>query len=97
MSAPDEVRGTTTAVKPASRLRTDPIDLEIFAKQFAAIAEQMAITVAKTSHTTFVRETQDFGAAMATVEGAFFAYPRTLGASTLLGLPFADCIDAIEH
>jgi N-methylhydantoinase B len=80
-----------------SPLRTDPIELEIFAKQFAAIAEQMAITVAKTSHTTFVRETQDFGAALATTGGSFFAYPRTLGASTLLGLPFADCIDAIDH
>jgi len=33
---------------PAARLRTDPIEIEIFAKQFAAIAEQMAITVAKT-------------------------------------------------
>jgi len=80
-----------------SALATDPIELEIFAKQFAAIAEQMAITIAKTSHTTFVRETQDFGAAMATTGGSFFAYPRTLGASTLLGLPFSDCIDAIEH
>ena len=78
-------------------IRTDPIELEIFAKQFAAIAEQMAITVAKTSHTTFVRETQDFGAALATTTGTFFAYPRTLGASTLLGLPFADCINAIER
>jgi N-methylhydantoinase B len=81
----------------ASRIRTDPIELEIFAKQFAAIAEQMAITVAKTSHTTFVRETQDFGAALATTSGVFFAYPRTLGASTLLGLPFADCINAVER
>ena len=80
-----------------STIRTDPIELEIFSKLFAAIAEQMAITIAKTSHTTFVRETQDFGAAMATTGGTFFAYPRTLGASTLLGLPFADCIDAIEH
>ena len=80
-----------------STIRTDPIELEIFCKQFAAIAEQMAITIAKTSHTTFVRETQDFGAAMATTGGTFFAYPRTLGASTLLGLPFADCINAIER
>lgn len=79
-----------------SGIRTDLIELEIFAKIFAAIAEQMGITIAKTSHTTFVRETQDFGAALATTSGWFFAYPRTLGSSTLLGLPFADCIEAIK-
>jgi N-methylhydantoinase B len=90
-------QGTLVADQMTSTIRTDPIELEIFAKQFAAIAEQMAITIAKTSHTTFVRETQDFGAAMATTGGSFFAYPRTLGASTLLGLPFADCINAIER
>jgi N-methylhydantoinase B len=78
------------------QIETDPIELEIFAKIFAAIAEQMAITVAKTAHTTFVRETQDFATALATTDGYFFAYPRTLGASTLLGLPFADCIEAID-
>ena len=56
----------------------------------------MAITVAKTSHTTFVRETQDFATALATVGGYFYAYPRSLGSSTLLGLPFADCINAVN-
>ena len=79
-----------------ARIRTDFIELEIFAKIFSAIAEQMAITVAKTSHTTFVRETQDFATALATVGGYFYAYPRSLGSSTLLGLPFADCINAVN-
>ena len=79
-----------------TRIRTDFIELEIFAKIFSAIAEQMAITVAKTSHTTFVRETQDFATALATVGGYFYAYPRSLGSSTLLGLPFADCINAVK-
>ena len=79
-----------------SRIRTDFIELEIFAKIFSAIAEQMAITVAKTSHTTFVRETQDFATALATVGGYFYAYPRSLGSSTLLGLPFVDCINAVK-
>lgn len=78
-----------------ARIRTDFIELEIFAKIFSAIAEQMAITVAKTSHTTFVRETQDFATALATDTGYFYAYPRSLGSSTLLGLPFADCINAV--
>lgn len=76
-------------------LKTDPIELEIFGKIFGAIAEQMAVAVGRTAHTTFVRETQDFATALATVHGSFFAFPRSLGASTLLGLPFADCIEAI--
>lgn len=80
-----------------SRIRTDFIELEIFAKIFSAIAEQMATTVAKTSHTTFVRETQDFATALATAGGYFYAYPRSLGSSTLLGLPFVDCINALKE
>jgi N-methylhydantoinase B len=83
--------------KQHARIRSDLIELEIFAKIFAAIAEQMAVTVAKTSHTTFVRETQDFATALATVGGYFYAYPRSLGSSTLLGLPFADCINAVQN
>ena len=79
-----------------ARIRTDFIELEIFAKIFSAIAEQMAVTVAKTSHTTFIRETQDFATALATVGGYFYAYPRSLGSSTLLGLPFSDCINAVK-
>lgn len=78
-------------------LSTDAIEIEVFAKMFGAIVEQMGVTLARTAHTTFVRETQDFGVALATVNGEFFAYPRTLGASVLLGLPFADCIRAIPE
>ena len=78
-------------------MQTDPIELEVFGKVFGALAEQMGLTIVRTAHTTFVRETQDFGAALATRDGWFFAYPRTLGASTLLGLPFADVIAAIDN
>jgi N-methylhydantoinase B len=78
-------------------MKTDSIELEVFGKIFGALAEQMGFTIVRTAHTTFVRETQDFGVALATTDGWFFAYPRTLGASTLLGLPFADCIRAIDR
>lgn len=77
-------------------LRTDAIEIEVFARIFGALVEQMAVTVLRTAHTTFVREVQDFGTALSTPEGRFFAYPRTLGGSTLLGLPFEDCINAVE-
>lgn len=83
----------TETLERTGAIGTDPIELEIFGKIFGAIVEQMGVTIARTAHTTFVREVQDFGNALATVRGSFFAYPRTLGASTLLGLPFADCID----
>lgn len=81
---------------PMRTMKTDPIEIEIFAKIFGALVEQMGVTIARTAHTTFVREVQDFGNALATVDGSFFAYPRTLGASTLLGLPFADCLAAVS-
>ena len=58
-------------------MKTDPIELEVFGKIFGALAEQMGLTIVRTAHTTFVRETQDFGAALATRDGWFFAYPRT--------------------
>lgn len=78
-------------------MKTDPIEIEVFGKIFGALTEQMGFTIVRTAHTTFVRETQDFGVALATTDGWFFAYPRTLGASTLLGLPFADVIRAIDR
>jgi N-methylhydantoinase B len=86
----------STAKDITRSIRTDPIELEIFSKIFASLVEQMGVTIARTAHTTFVREVQDFGNALATLDGSFFAYPRTLGASTLLGLPFADCIDFFD-
>ena len=66
--------------------RTDRVTLEILKNYFVAIAEGMGYTLERTSHTTFIKESADFVTAVATPHGEFFAYPRTIGVSSFLGL-----------
>ena len=72
-----------TAQSPASR---DAIGVEIFANLFKAVVDEMAWVVLRSSHTTFVKETQDFGVALVTPEGEMFAYPYGSGATPLMGV-----------
>ncbi len=65
-------------------MRTDPILLEVLLHKFKAVAEEMAITLQRTARTTYVKEAGDYGCAVATPEGRFFAYPDTLGVSGFL-------------
>jgi N-methylhydantoinase B len=64
----------------------DAIGVEIFANLFKAIVDEMAWIVLRSSHTTFVKETQDFGVALVTPEGEMFAYPYGSGATPLMGV-----------
>ncbi len=74
--------------------RTDKVTLEILKSYFVAIAEGMGYTLERTSHTTFIKESADFVTAVATPSGEFFAYPRTIGVSSFLGLDMAPTIQA---
>jgi len=65
-------------------MKLDPILVEIFFHKFTAITEEMAITLQRTARTTYVKEAGDFGTAIATPEGRFFAYPGVLGVSGFL-------------
>jgi len=65
-------------------MRLDPISIEIFFHKFTAITEEMAITLQRSARTTYVKEAGDFGTALATPEGRFFAYPNFLGVSGFL-------------
>ena len=56
-------------------VRQDAISVEIFANLFKAIVDEMAWIVLRSSHTTFVKETQDFAVSLVTNEGEIFAYP----------------------
>src|SRR5438067_10793682 len=62
----------------------DAIGVEIFANLFKAVVDEMAWVVLRSSHTTFVKETQDFGVALVTPEGEMFAYPYGSGATPLM-------------
>jgi N-methylhydantoinase B len=66
--------------------RQDAVSVEIFANLFKAIVDEMAWIVLRSSHTTFVKETQDFGVALVTPEGEMFAYPYGSGATPLMGV-----------
>src|SRR5437764_11996704 len=64
----------------------DAIGVEVFANLFKAVVDEMAWIVLRSSHTTFVKETQDFGVALVTPEGEMFAYPYGSGATVLMGV-----------
>lgn len=73
---------TNIAAKTAQR---DAIGVEVFANLFKAVVDEMAWVVLRSSHTTFVKQTQDFGVALVTPEGEMFAYPYRSGATPLMG------------
>jgi N-methylhydantoinase B len=66
---------------------TDAITTEVFANLFKAIVDEMAWVVLRSSHTTFVKETQDFAVALVTEQGETFASPYGSGATTMIGMP----------
>ncbi|WP_075221443.1 hydantoinase B/oxoprolinase family protein [Acuticoccus yangtzensis] len=65
-------------------MRLDPVLVEIMSHKVTAIAEEMAIALQRTARTTYVKEAGDFGTALATPDGHFFAYPKVMGVSGFL-------------
>src|SRR5215471_15677897 len=72
---------------PVTAAAHDAIGVEVFANLFKAIVDEMAWVVLRSSHTTFVKETQDFGVALVTEAGETFAAPYGSGAPTMIGMP----------
>lgn len=64
----------------------DGVTLEILGTRMAAAADEMAITLQRTGRTLYVKETLDFGTALATPGGKFYAYPHGIGVSCFIGL-----------
>ena len=65
-------------------MERDRVLLEIFFHKVTAITEEMAIKLRRSARTTYVKEAGDYGCALATPEGRFFAYPKVLGVSGFL-------------
>jgi 5-oxoprolinase (ATP-hydrolysing) len=67
----DIVLTDTAAAETRARVSTqvDPIQLELFNNQFAAIAEQMGVTLRRTALSTNVKERLDFSCAIFTPRG----------------------------
>jgi N-methylhydantoinase B len=76
--------------------RQDVLGVEIFANLFNAIVDEMAWIVLRSSHTTFVKETQDFAVALVTPEGDMFAYPYGRGATPIMGVAMHAGTKAVE-
>lgn len=72
----------------------DKVTLEVLKSYFVAVAEAMGHTLERTAHTTFIKESADFATGIATPEGEFFAYPRSLGVSSFVGLDMSAAIGA---
>ena len=72
----------------------DPILLEILRHKLTSITEEMGITLQRTGRTLYVKETADFGTAIADLNGKFFAFPVGIGVAGFVDL---DCKPAIDY
>ena len=72
----------------------DAVNTEIFANLFRAIVNEMGWIIQRSAHTTFVKETLDFGAALVTPEGEQFAVVDATGVTALLGVNMAPGVAA---
>jgi len=80
----------------SATLIADKIGLEILSNRFQAVVDEMAQALFRTAHTVFVKETQDYGAALVTRGGEVFAAPRRYGVLMMIGMPMDDAIRCIE-
>lgn len=78
-------------------MRTDPVTLEIMRNYYSAIANGMASVIERTSYTTFIKESADFGAALIAPTGEFFIYPRNVGVTIFVGLNLTRAIEECEE
>jgi N-methylhydantoinase B len=76
-------------------VKLDPILLEILQTQMQAVTEEMAITLARTARSTYVKDAADFATALVNKTGKFFAYPANMGVSGFLDLDCGVAIAAI--
>jgi N-methylhydantoinase B len=77
-------------------MNIDKVTLEILANHTRAAAENMAYTLYRTAHSTFVKETEDFTIQLLDKEGRTVAVPLDLGATWYPGLDYGKAIDMVE-
>ncbi|WP_017543410.1 hydantoinase B/oxoprolinase family protein [Nocardiopsis prasina] len=76
-------------------MKLPPITLEIIGNKLTALAEEMCLTLQRTSRSLYVKETADFCCALAGPDGRFSAYPRGIGVSGFVGLDLTAAIEAV--
>ena len=77
-------------------MRTDPITLQILRNFTRATAESMAMTLYRTAHSTFVKETEDFTIQLLDADGKTVASPIDLGATWYPGHDYGGAIPLVE-
>lgn len=74
----------------------DKVTLQILANHCRAAAENMAYTLYRTAHSTFVKETEDFTTMLMDPAGLTVAVPMDLGATWYPGINYGRAIDLVE-
>lgn len=75
----------------------DKVTLQVFANHARAAAENMAYTLYRTAHSTFVKETEDFTVQITDPDGKVVAVPADLGATWYPGIDYGPAIGMIGH
>lgn len=74
----------------------DKVTLQILANHTRAACENMAYTLYRTAHSTFIKETEDFTVALTRPDGKTCAVPLDLGATWYPGLDYGRAIAMID-
>jgi N-methylhydantoinase B len=77
------------------KMTIDTVTLQILANHARAAAENMAYTLYRTAHSTFVKETQDFTVMLTDPAGLTVAVPMDLGATWYPGISYGRAIARI--
>jgi len=73
-------------------VKTDGATLEVLRSHFSAISSSMGQVIERASFTTFVKESADFATALASPDGEFYSYPKTIGVTIFMGLTLKEAI-----
>ena len=84
-----------TSLSPDTAL--DPVTLQVFANHARAAAENMAYTLYRTAHSTFVKETEDFTVQITDPMGQVIAVPMDLGATWYPGINYGPAQAMIDR
>lgn len=75
----------------------DKVTLQILANHVRAAAENMAYTLYRTAHSTFVKETEDFTTQITDASGVCVGVPMDLGATWYPGITYGPAITMIPE
>src|SRR5690349_6299520 len=75
----------------------DKVTLQVLANHCRAAAENMAYTLYRTAHSTFIKETEDFTVGLTDTSGKTICVPLDLGATWYPGLDYGRAMAMIPE